>query len=115
MKKRKLKKYEKTLTFKVLRQDLTFERTSENRITRAFVSKAKADRILRMLNKEVVAFTVVKGFRILERGYANREDLQTLIDRLTPDNKLDLTYNASGELKIVLERLEETLEGRAAV
>ena len=84
-------KYEDSLTYKVLRQDLEFERTGENRITRPYMTRARAKRVLRTLKKKVIILTVVKGRKVIWKGYVNKEGLRVMTDALALRNGLDVT------------------------
>ncbi len=112
--KEKNSKTKDKLTERVLRQDLTFERTGENKITRPFVSKGRARRILRMLRKNVVVLTVVRDGTVISKGYVNREGLETTAEVLALKYKVSITYNALKEVRIVLSQPGRHTEGHAA-
>ena len=97
--------YEKSLTYKVLRQDLEFERTGENRMTRLFMTRTRADRVLRLLKKDLLILTVVKDRKALWKGYVNKEGFRVMTDSLALTYKLDITYSDLREVKIILEEL----------
>ena len=107
-------KYEDSLTYKVLRQDLEFERTGENRITRPYMTRARAKRVLRTLKKKVIILTVVKGRKVIWKGYVNKEGFRVMADALALRNGLDVTYNALGEVRIALSKLNESWEEHTA-
>lgn len=107
-------KYEDSLTYKVLRQDLEFERTGENRITRHYMTRARAKRVLRALKKKVIILTVVKDRKVIWKGYVNKEGLRVMTDALALRNGLDVTYNALGEVRIALSKLNESWEEHTA-
>ena len=102
--KEKNSKTKDKLTERVLRQDLTFERTGENKITRPFVSKGRARRILRMLRKNVVVLTVVKDGTVISKGYVNREGLETAAEVLALKYRVSITYNTLKEVRMVLSQ-----------
>ena len=108
-------KYEDSLTYRVLRQDLEFERTSENRIDRPYMTRARAKRVLRSLKKKVVILTVVKGRNVIWKGYINDEGLRVMTEVLALKHKLDITYSALGEVRIVLSKPNRSWEDHRAI
>lgn len=108
------KKKKPTLTDRVLRQDLTFERTNENRITRPFMARGKARRIYRLLKKPTVFLTVMKDGKVVTKGCVDRKGLETAAERFALDYRPDITYNSLGEVRIVLKKLNATLTEQAA-